>query len=82
MEYRTAFNYEEMAENAGRERDAIKALLEKRKKNPPERADQEIIWRRENGILYTMYLEQRYNAQMLARRAAQRKEREVAACGR
>ena len=51
MGYWAAFDYERMAREAAKERDALHALLERRKKNPPERADQELVWQRENSLL-------------------------------
>ncbi len=78
MGYWAAFDYERMAREAAKERDALHALLERRKKNPPERADQELVWQRENSLLYTMYLEQRCSAEALSRRARMRARQEAA----
>ncbi len=72
MGHWAAFDYERMAEEAARERDALHALLERRKENPPEKPEQELIWQRENGLLYAMYLEQRCSAETLSRRARER----------
>lgn len=77
MTYRETFDYEKMAEEAAQERDRLYEVLERRKANPPMGGEQEVIWRRENGILYNMYLEQRCNAKELAWRAQKRKEGEV-----
>ena len=33
------------------------------------RTDQELVWKRENRVLYAMYLEQRCNARLFQRRA-------------
>lgn len=69
MGYTEKFDYGKMAREAARERDALHNLLERRKAHPPLAGDQELVWRRENSMLYTMYLEQRCNARELERRA-------------
>ncbi len=73
MGYTEKFDYEKMAREAARERDALHAVLERRKAHPPMAGDQELVWRRENSMLYTMYLEQRSNARELERRARERR---------
>lgn len=72
MGYTTGFDYGQMAREATRERDALHARLEQRKQDRPDKPDQELNWKRENSILYTMYLEQRCNAEIFARRARAR----------
>ncbi len=74
MDYREAFDYEKMAQEAERERDALHEVLERRKAHPPMGGDQELVWRRENGVLYNMYLEQRCNARELRLRAQNRRK--------
>lgn len=74
MGYRERFDYERMAEEAARERDILQELLQRRRACPPREHDQELLWRRENSILYTMYLEQRCSARELELRARTRKE--------
>lgn len=77
MGYTERFDYEKMAQDAARERDALHALLEKRRQEIPIGTDQELTWRRENGTLYAMYLEQRCMALELTRRAQKRREEEA-----
>lgn len=78
----TSFDYSQMAWEARRERDALRTRLEMRKRRPPESPEQELAWKRENSILYHMYLEQRCNAELFARRAIARGQaREGAAYG-
>ena len=72
MSYREAFDYEKMAREAQRERDALQAVLERRKAAPPPRGDGERLWERENNVLYTMDLEQRSRARELSWRARAR----------
>lgn len=72
MGYTTSFDYGRMAQEAIRERDALHARLEQRKLARPDKPDQELNWKRENSILYNMYLEQRCNAEVFARRARAR----------
>ena len=81
MGYREAFDYGKMAREAARERDVLLALLEKRKQNPPVGGEAERLWSRENGVLYTMYLEQRHSAQELSRRAGEREKEGMSYAG-
>lgn len=76
------FDYEKMALEAARERDAIKARLDMRKKNRPLSHERELIWKRENSILYTMYLEQRSNERKFSQRARERAEKAKEAEGK
>lgn len=69
------FDYEKMAREAARERDAIKTRLDIRRRNRPGSHEAELIWKRENSILYTMYLEQRSNERKFSQRAKERAQR-------
>ncbi len=82
MGYRAAFDYGRMAREAARERDTLRGLLEKRKRQPPLNRDEELRWKQENSMLYAMYLEQRCQAGILAGRAQARAREGAAAQGR
>ena len=66
------FDYRKMEQEAGRECEALRRRLEARKRNPPKRQEEELRWKRENSVLYTMYLEQRGNRKLFSRRAGTR----------
>lgn len=66
---RVAFDYAEMARQAEREQEALRRRLEQRRAAGPDSPDQEMVWKRENSILYAMYLEQRCNQKVFTRRA-------------
>ncbi|NBK78554.1 hypothetical protein D5272_08155 [bacterium D16-76] len=72
MAYTEAFDYKRMAWEAERERDVLQGLLARRRAQRPMDSQQELAWRQEVGMLYTMYLEQRGKAKDLARRAQKR----------
>lgn len=72
MENTLTFNYEKMAQEAERECNALQARLAHRKAHPPLCADEDFRWRRENSILYDMYLEQRHNQRLFVKRARER----------
>lgn len=74
MAYREKFDYEKMAQEAERERDVLHEVLERRRARVPADSKEELLWRRETGMLYAMYLEQRCMARELTRRAKERKE--------
>lgn len=74
MARREQFDYRQMANDAERECGALRKILERRKRNPPETAEEELCWKRENSILYTMYLEQRANQQLFTHRAQLREQ--------
>lgn len=66
------FDFAQMAREAQREQDKLREILRIRKEAGPETPDQELIWKRENSILYHMYLEQRANAISFRKRAERR----------
>lgn len=72
MEHTARFNYREMAREAGRECEAIRHRLDQRRAARPLSPEAEIRWKRENSVLYDMYLEQRSNERLFSRRAGQR----------
>lgn len=65
------FDYTKMEQEARRECEALRGRLAQRRREPPQPGE-ELRWKRENSILYTMYLEQRHNQRLFARRAAWR----------
>lgn len=65
-------DFGKMAREAARERDVLQARLRARRTAGPDSPEHELAWRRDNSILYTMYLEQRCNARVFAQRAAAR----------
>ena len=74
MEYpnRELFDFARMALEAQREQDRLREILRVRKEAGPESPDLELVWKRENSILYHMYLEQRTNAISFRKRAERR----------
>ncbi len=71
---REAFDYARMAREARREQEVLRARLAQRRAAGPAGPDQELVWKRENSVLYAMYLEQRCSAQLLERRAQRQAE--------
>jgi len=67
------FDYQQMAREARREQEALRARLQLRRQQGPDSLDHELVWKRENCILYNMYLEQRANAMAFERRAKWRR---------
>ncbi len=72
--YTESFDYARMAQEAAREQEALHRRLELRRAAGPASPDQELVWKRENSILYSMYLEQRGNQRVFSRRARLREE--------
>lgn len=66
-----SFDYGEMAREAARERDRLKARVQARREEGP-RGREFRGWERECRMLYEMYLEQRGLCRELERRAAWR----------
>ena len=71
MKLTEKFDYAKMEQGARRECEALQGRLAQRRREPP-RPGEELRWKRDNSILYTMYLEQRHNQRLFARRAALR----------
>lgn len=67
-----AFDYHAMAREAAREQETLHRRLQARKEAGPRSPDHELSWKRENAILYSMYLEQRGNRRSFERRASLR----------
>ena len=67
--YQEAFDYARMAQEAKREQEVLRDRLSQRRAAGPASPDQELVWKRENSVLYAMYLEQRCNARLFQRRA-------------
>lgn len=72
-EYWEAFDYERMAQESAREQEVLRQILKKRREAGPPAPDKELTWKRENSMLYSMYLEQRANAISFSRRAERRR---------
>lgn len=70
--YTAPFDYGEMARQAAKERDALRLRLQLRKERRPASPEEVLRWKRENSVLYDMYLEQRHNHLLFSARAAQR----------
>lgn len=66
---RERFDFWKMAEAARRERDALQRRLKERKAAGPESPERQLIWERENSMLYNMYLEQKAQATAFQKRA-------------
>lgn len=71
-DYWAAFDYGKMARDAARERDRLQERLRLRRETGPASPEDDMVWRQENSMLYTMYLEQRCNYQTFAQRAGAR----------
>ena len=71
-EYWATFDYGKMARDSAKERDRIQEMLRLRRETGPASPEDDMVWRQENSMLYTMYLEQRCNYQTFARRAGTR----------
>lgn len=69
-----AFDYAAMAREAAREQESLHRRLMARRETGPQSPDQELTWKRENAILYSMYLEQRCNRKTFERRARLRSQ--------
>lgn len=71
--YRERFDYQQMAQEARREQEVLRARLQLRRQQGPASPDRELVWKRENSMLYNMYLEQRANAMAFEQRAEWRR---------
>ena len=71
--YREVFDYAKMAQDSQREQEKLRQILKARREAGPPALDKELTWKRENSILYSMYLEQRANAIAFFKRAERRR---------
>lgn len=69
-----AFDYEKMERDARRECEAVRAQLERKKREKASTAEQELLRRREVRMLTDIYYEQRGNALTLAAKKRERRE--------
>lgn len=68
--YQEHFDYSKMAQEALREQEVLRARLACRRAAGPSSPEQEEVWKRDNRMLYAMYLEQRANAKLFTSRQA------------
>ena len=73
MVAREEFDYGEMEQAARRECQALRERLAQRRRELPPPGEL-LRWKRENSMLYTMYLEQRHNQILFARRDRDRRQ--------
>lgn len=69
-----SFDYAAMAREAAKEQEVLHKRLMDRREAGPRSPDQELTWKRENAMLYNMYLEQRCNRKIFERRALLRSQ--------
>lgn len=67
------FDYDRMAEESRRERDALREIRKRRLAEGPGSPDQAMLWDQENRRFYEMYLDQRKNVMEFERRARKRR---------
>lgn len=72
MIQRVAFDYGAMAREAQQECEALRSRLALRKQHQPQGQEEALCWNRDNNVLYSIYLEQRNNQRLFARRAKSR----------
>lgn len=70
--YIERLDFGKMAREAARERDVLQSRLRARREAGPDSPENELAWRRDNSVLYAMYLEQRCNVRVFSQRAAAR----------
>ena len=70
---RAHFDYEQMAEEARRERDSLSSIVKARRRQRPKNPDKAMLWEQQSKRYYEMYLEQRKNAIEFEHRARKRR---------